>query len=108
MNDLISRAEALRLVEDYETLYNRIDRLPSVRPSVVCNITGGVLQGASSDYPLDVYSLDFETDKSDTGVVIEGSDAYLGQCSARVDPTFVQEVIEAPEVYFLTGEPVDD
>jgi hypothetical protein len=27
-----------------------------VKPQVVCNITGGILQGASSNYPVDIYA----------------------------------------------------
>lgn len=89
-------------------ILNMIDDLPAVVPQVVANISGGVLQGASSDYPVDIHTLDFEIDSFDshaTGIVVDGDEAYLGQCSTKIDPTFVREVIEAPEVYFDTGEP---
>jgi hypothetical protein len=67
-----------------------------VKPTVVANISGGLLQGASADYPVDLYTLDFE-DADDNVIEVEGSDAQLGQCSTLVDPKFVAEVVEAAE-----------
>lgn len=66
------------------------------RPTVVVNITGGVLQGASATSPVDVYALDFETNSCDENLVwIEGSDAYCYEAGALVDPEFVQLVVDA-------------
>lgn len=62
-----------------------------VKPTVAANITGGVLQGASSNYPVDVYCLDFRGDE----VEIDGGLCDLMQCGALVDPDFVEEVLEA-------------
>lgn len=80
------------------------------RPAVVCNISGGLLQGASANMPVDVYTLDFDIDSFDddlTGVMVDGSPAYFGEQSADVDPQFVAAMIEADEVYLKDGSPVD-
>ena len=69
--------------------------------TVVANISGGILQGASSDYPVDLYTLDFDDiplDDPSRVIEVEGSEAYFGECGARVDPDFVREVVEAVEV----------
>lgn len=103
-NDLISRAALLLVLP--ENLHGIIQKAPSIKPSVVCNITGGMLQGASADYPVDVYTLDFDVN-GDRYVMIDGSEAYLGQEGALIEPEFVRQVIEAEEIDFETGEPVD-
>lgn len=68
------------------------------RVSVVCNITGGMLQGASSNVPVDVFCLDFDldNDQADDVILIDGSAAILGQEGAKVDPDWVASVIDAP------------
>ncbi len=67
-----------------------------VSPIVVANITGGVLQGASSNYPVEIYALDFEIDpRDDACLQVEGSDAYCYGHSTVVDPGFVKEVLDA-------------
>jgi hypothetical protein len=117
-DDLISRAAAIvairELAEHHGALKVAADvtlaELPAVVPQVVANITGGVLQGASSDFPVDLYALDFDVDTFDedsSGIVVEGYNAYLTQMSVTdVGPDFVREVIEAEEINFSTGEPV--
>lgn len=73
---------------------------PPPRVQIVANISGGVLQGASSNYPAEIYTLDFDTDSFDekaVGILVEDNMAYLGQQSANLDPDFVKSVIEAPE-----------
>lgn len=66
--------------------------------TVVANISGGILQGASSNFEVDVYTLDFADVPSDDPhnvIEVDGSEAYLGQCSALVDPEFVAAVANA-------------
>lgn len=70
-----------------------------VRPTVVCNITGGVLQGSSSDYPVDVICLDFDTDSCDDHLIeLDGSDCYAYESGSSIDPTFVEQVLTAISV----------
>jgi hypothetical protein len=57
-----------------------------IKPQVVCNITGGVLQGASSNYPVDIYG--------DNVVEIEGGKVWLGRTIAEIEPDFVAHVVE--------------
>jgi hypothetical protein len=83
---------------------------PAIKPQVVANISGGVLQGASSDYPVDLYALDFDVDTFDedsTGIIVNGDNAYLGQTSTKIDPDFIKQVVEAEEINFATGEAAD-
>ncbi|MGE8141782.1 hypothetical protein ACQKOE_07390 [Novosphingobium sp. NPDC080210] len=111
MSDLISRDALLEAVRSGTNPIDAISRAPVVTPQVVANISGGVLQGASCDYRVDVYCLDFDTgclDDHSTGVMIDGSDAYRYQCGAAIEPHFVSEVVEAEEVYLLTGDPVEE
>lgn len=114
MTDLISRTaalEALRQISARPSSIDAIEALPAITPKVVANISGGILQGASSDYPVDIYTLDFDVDSFDdkaTGIYVEGSRAYRHGEAAAVDPDFVTEVLDAEEIYFHNGEPVDE
>lgn len=67
-----------------------------IKPAVVCNITGGVLQGASSDYPIDVYCLDFDTDgaNDDETVEIDGGRCHATEVETQVDSLWVADVIQ--------------
>lgn len=81
-----------------------------VKPQVVVNMSGGLLQGASADYPVDIYVLDFDLDcvaNEDEGIEVDGSLSSFGQQSAEVDPDFVRRVIEAPAVYLHDGSLVE-
>lgn len=115
MSDLISRRaleEAVLAGTGYiGDVLAQIEHAPAIKPQVVANISGGILQGASSDYPVDIYALDFEVDgacEDSTGIVVDGDDAFIGQTSCVIDPDFVRGVIEAPEVYLLSGLPVEE
>lgn len=123
MSDLISREAVLKTLtiqlegaEDLRQVVLSevsafIQDQPAIKPQVACNITGGVLQGASSDYPVDVYILDFDLDCVDcdaVGIEIDGDLCYLGQESAQIDPDFLERVVAAPEVYLHDGSPVED
>jgi hypothetical protein len=106
MTDLISRDALLQQLRDggygEGWLFDQIRAAPVVKPQIVANISGGVLQGSSSDYRVDLYALDFDTDTFDhdaTGVIIEGSEAYLSSTMTVIDPDFVREVVEAPTVF---------
>jgi hypothetical protein len=106
---LLDREQVLAEIDDPQ-LRIKLGGLPLIRPRVVANITGGVLQGASSDYPTEIYALDFEVDSFDDdaeGIEIEGSNAYVTGVAAQVDADFVQLVIDAEPINFSTGEPVD-
>ena len=98
MSDLISREAALAAIPS--SVFHVIRDLPAVVPQVVCNITGGLLQGASADYPVDVYALDF--DVRDEGpeelIMVPGDnvEARLGQEGALVDPGWVKAVVASP------------
>jgi hypothetical protein len=91
-------------------LFDQIRAAPPIKPQVVVNISGGLNQGSSADYPVEVYTLDFDTkdgiSDDSTGVEIDGEHAYVGGSSADLDPEFVRSVIEAPRIFFMTGEPV--
>jgi hypothetical protein len=66
-----------------------------IKPQVVCNITGGVLQGASSNYPVDIYGLDFDCNEDGYNVVeFEGGKVWLGRTIAEIEPDFVAHVVE--------------
>lgn len=123
MTDLISRdalvAELIQLRDNLlddpdpaafaHAMIEAAKAAPRIRPQVVANITGGVLQGASSDYPVEIHTLDFETDSFDektTGIVVDGSTAYLGGQSANIDPDFVRSVVEADTVFIHNEVPV--
>ena len=80
---------------------------PPLVPTVVINITGGMLQGASANAPVDVISLDFDHEGvPDTGLYLipaddgvgEASTAIVGGESAKVDPAWVQAVIDVEPV----------
>lgn len=84
--------------------------VPTVTPTVVINISGGLMQGASSTHKLDVVTLDFDTDSfsdDSIGVEIDGSNAYRNTEDALIDPEFVAEVREAELIYFHDGSPVE-
>lgn len=69
-----------------------------VRPIVVANITGGVLQGASSDYPLELYTLDFDCAWDDSEAIeVEDSMALCSSLVPQHDPKFVAEVVDASD-----------
>jgi hypothetical protein len=69
-----------------------------IKPKVVCNITGGVLQGASADYPVDIYCLDFDCNEDGYNVVeFEGGKVWLGRTIAEIEPDFVAHVVELAE-----------
>lgn len=94
---LISLEAAVAAVSPNKWAAEQLLKLTTITPSVVANITGGVLQGASADYPVDLYALDFDVGWDDDTVEIEGDPACLGQVGARVDPEFVREVLEAAD-----------
>jgi hypothetical protein len=100
LTDLISRQallDAFDLSDD--AVLATIHNAPAIKPQVVCNITGGLLQGASSDYPVDVYTLDFDYDGESPDSAIldpDGEEAWFGQTSAVIDPEFVRKCVEAP------------
>lgn len=88
-----------KLIDAAQVLRQIIGEQPPVTPQVVANVSGGVLQGASADYAVDLYTLDFEDvprDDPESVITVEGSEAYFGQESAKVDPDFVKHVINAP------------
>lgn len=101
MSDLISRAALIAAINsgtgEIGDVLVQIETAPAARVSLVANMTGGVLQGASSDYDnVDIYVLDFDdTDPSPNVIEIDGSEAYLMQEGADFDPEFVRQVIEA-------------
>lgn len=112
MSELISRQAVLDAIcistTDPATIA-AVQALPVVVPQVVVNISGGLNQGASATHKVDVYTLDFDVDSFDddsTGIVVEGDNAYFGQSSADVDPDWVKEVLEAPTIFFSTGDRV--
>jgi hypothetical protein len=81
-------------------------QLPAIKPQIVANISGGVLQGASSDYRVDLYTLDFDLDTFDhdaTGIMVDGDLSYFGQVSPKIDPDFVERVVEADTVFLHNG-----
>ena len=48
---------------------------------------------------MDLYTLDFDDiplDEPSRVIEVEGSEAYLGQTAALIDPKFAREVVEAP------------
>jgi hypothetical protein len=102
MSDIYTDApESTEAVNEVGRLIEKLrgQRFDRRRPQVVANISGGVLQGASSDYPVDLYTLDFDDvpdDDPENVIEVEGSRAYLGQTSTKIDPDFVRQVIEAP------------
>lgn len=101
MSDLISRDALLEAVKSgtctTDTII-QIEEAPAVVPQVVANISGGVLQGASCDYRVDLYTLDFDDvphDDPSRVIEVEGSSAYFSQDAACVDKEFVREVLDA-------------
>lgn len=117
MTDLISREALLEALqgqldiaqsepdcEDLEgwltSMMGSVRSAPAALVQIVANISGGVLQGASSTHRVELYALDFDTDSFDekaTGIRVEDTMAYLIGETAKIDPDFVREVIEAPE-----------
>jgi hypothetical protein len=93
-NSAYDYGDGLDTFSVWEQAMDKIEKIVEnpLRPSVVCNITGGVLQGASANCPLDVYCLDFEEDEG--GYDVEGSPCAIYQLGARVDPEFIDEVVE--------------
>lgn len=69
---------------------------------IAANMSGGVLQGASCNFPgVELYVLDFDDvpmddESKDRVIEVEGSDAYLSQVVCEHDEPFVQEVVNAP------------
>lgn len=97
--DLIDRHALLSRLNGYPEARGIVADQPAITPQVVANISGGVLQGASANYPVDIYTLDFDDvpyDNDEHVIEVEGSEAELGQCAALVDPDFVRHVINAP------------
>jgi hypothetical protein len=109
MTDLISRGALLQELYAIGKRENNLGRValvcecidkakeaPAIKPQVVANISGGILQGASSDYPVDLYTLDFEHDgaEEDELITVDGSTALFGETFIKIDPDFVDEVIE--------------
>lgn len=89
---------ARRALQDVQSA---IEALPTIKPQVVANITGGLLQGATSDHPVDVYTLDFDYDgENPEGAIADpdGDEAWFGQTSAEVDPAWVQKILDAPNL----------
>lgn len=103
MPELIDR-QALRLALAAhdgvdQTLLDLVDSQPSITPGVVCNIEGGMLQGASATHHVDVYALDYDTHGIISGLIqIDDRRASLSQASARIDPDLVQQIVDAPEI----------
>lgn len=110
MSDLISRQALLKALVDVSARPSSISAVhaaPAITPQVVCNITGGVLQGASADYPVDVYALDFDYNGEgrDEAIEIDGSEAWRHQDAAAVEPEWVKSVIDAPTLAETDKEP---
>lgn len=80
---------------EHEYVEIQTDELPT--PTVVANLSGGVLQGASATHPVELITLDFEdvVIGEENHVVIDGSDAVRGGCSIKIDPDWVRGVAEA-------------
>jgi hypothetical protein len=84
--------------ESVADFIRQVEGLTAIVPQVVCNITGGLLQGASSTHKVDVYALDFDIcdEELSEKIIVDGEEARLGQDGAEVDPEFVRKVIDAP------------
>jgi hypothetical protein len=113
MADLIDRDALLQHLRDggygEGWVFDQIRLVPTIKPQIVANISGGVLQGASSDYRVDLYTLDFDLDTFDhdaTGIMVDGDLSYFGQVSPKIDPDFVERVVEADTVFLHNGAQV--
>lgn len=110
MTDLVRRDDVLALFEgreiEFHTTLGQIKALPAVKPRVAANISGGLLQGASADYPVDIYALDFDDvpdDEPENTILLDGKRVHLGQTGCQVEPEFVRSVVEAPTEAQLAG-----
>lgn len=86
-------------VVDADEIEEFLEKAEPTRIAIVANITGGVLQGASCNYPgVELYTLDFEHDGADDSELIEidGDTAICSSDNPAHDPEFVQRVIDAP------------
>lgn len=93
----------VRYAENWSTLCNRqVEFLTGalataeeliespIHPQIVANISGGILQGASASYPVELYTLDFEdVDECNPHIIVEGSAAYCSGLYPVIDPEFV-------------------
>lgn len=82
--------------------------MDDVRTQIVANMSGGVLQGASCNFPnVELYVLDFEDvphDDLERVIEIDGSEAYLSQMVCEHEPDFIQKVVEAPTLAEETSD----
>lgn len=111
---LLMQAEALRagnqgMDGEYQRTLDQAYRMASQayggpevqgapRPRVVVGVEGGLVQGASSDLPVDVVAVDYDVkDSRDGAIVIPQSDgsetlASLAEHIVDIDPMFVEGV----------------
>lgn len=85
------------ILECYEDAVRTVEEAPAAAParaSVVVNMSGGVLDGASCDFPADVYVVDYDDDDRPYDIPGEGT-ASVAQTGAKFDPEFVSEVVAA-------------
>jgi hypothetical protein len=72
----------------------------SPRAAVYINITGGVLQGATANVPLDVYAIDYDDDASeaedDCVIRHDGEEVVLMEVGAEVDAGAVAALVAEP------------
>lgn len=99
-NDLISRAALLAAFLDInqcvgeDAIEELITDAPAVVPVVVANITGGLLQGASATYNVDLYTLDFD----ESGAHLDGDEVRISSVGCAVDPDFTASAKSAYEL----------
>lgn len=98
-DDLISRKALLDAIAsgtgEVGDIMVQIEHAEAIVPTVVANISGGLLQGASADYPINVYTLDFDDiGEEHEQVVVDGDEAYPGAEDADVNPEWVATVAE--------------
>lgn len=108
-NDDPDLSNAMRDAEDAEEalrrVIERIEKLgavqPILRPTIVVNVTGGCVQGASADAPVKLVVVDYDTDGSDEVSMIPGtgeqldSTAHIIHHDVEIDPEFLLAVDSA-------------
>lgn len=87
--------------------------IPNAPPRVVINITGGIMQGATADQPVDVYCIDYDNYDDDRAIPIlqdDGStaDATVSEQAADVDTSFVEMVVALLDACEEDGATGDD
>jgi hypothetical protein len=123
MTDLISREALIQQLHAIGKRENNLGRValvcecidkakeaPAIEPKVVANISGGILQGASSDHRVDLHVLDFDLDsisETCTGIEIDGDRCYHANIETELDPDFISQVIEAEAIHLDDGSPAN-